>query len=166
MSEGAHPGPDGTIFALFGATSKLINRLAEVKARIEKRSSGRCLTPISQALTPGRKRESAISNRPHTPAVCAFAGQLRHTRPVSNVEPADEEFLVCYDYGTGGLWGVLTAPSPEAIQQRYPESAIARSSPRWMRRERFEELRAAPLWLDDDPPQGLPAALIADRERD
>jgi hypothetical protein len=26
----AHPGPDGTIFALFGATSKLINRLAEV----------------------------------------------------------------------------------------------------------------------------------------
>ncbi|KRE60687.1 hypothetical protein [Nostocoides sp. Soil756] len=79
--------------------------------------------------------------------------------------PPDEPFLVCYDYGTGGLWGVLMAPSAGAIQARYPELAIADEAPPWMSRERYQSLHEEPLWLDDEPPQGLLHALVSDRRR-
>lgn len=46
--------------------------------------------------------------------------------------PPDEPFLVCYDYGTGGLWGVLMAPSVAAITAKYPELDIADEPPAWM----------------------------------
>ena len=78
----------------------------------------------------------------------------------------DEPFLVCYDYGTGGLWGVLMAPSVAAISARYPELYIADEPPAWMSRGRYQSLRGEPLWLDDAPPRGLLHALVSDRGRD
>ena len=75
----------------------------------------------------------------------------------------DEPFLVVYDYGMGGLWGVLMAPSAAAIKVKYPELGIASGPPPWMSRERFEALSEDPLWLDDEPPQGLLRALVSDR---
>src|SRR5262249_2283848 len=42
------------------------------------------------------------------------------------------EFLVCYDYGTGGLWGVLVAPSASAISARFPEVVVVERRPDWM----------------------------------
>jgi hypothetical protein len=42
------------------------------------------------------------------------------------------EHLVCYDYGMGGLWGVLIAASEGAIRATYPELEIATSLPKWM----------------------------------
>ena len=79
--------------------------------------------------------------------------------------PSDEPFLVCYDYGTGGLWGVLMAPSVAAITGKYPELHIADEPPSWMDRERLRALHEEPLWLDDEPPQGLLHALVSDRGR-
>jgi len=79
--------------------------------------------------------------------------------------PPDEPFLVCYDYGTGGLWGVLMAPSVGAIKAKHPELHIADEPPPWMSQERFEALAHEPLWLDDEPPQGLLHALVSDRGR-
>jgi hypothetical protein len=76
------------------------------------------------------------------------------------------EFLVAYDYGMGGLWGVLIAPSVDAIADRYPELSVADAMPPWMTTADLERHREAPLWLDDEPPQGLLKALVADRERD
>jgi hypothetical protein len=64
-----------------------------------------------------------------------------------------------------GLWGVLIAPSMESIRFKYPELAIVDSFPRWMGLEELTRMREMPLWLDDDPPQGLLHALVADRER-
>lgn len=78
----------------------------------------------------------------------------------------DQPFLVCYDYGTGGLWGVLMAPSVTAIKAKYPELDVAGEPPSWMSDERFQSLRDEPLWLDDEPPQGLLHALVGDRSRD
>jgi hypothetical protein len=78
----------------------------------------------------------------------------------------EQEFLVAYDYGMGGLWGVLIAPSRAAILAKYPELGIADGPPGWMDDARLAELRSAPLWLDDDPPQGLLRALVSDRARD
>ncbi|WP_024285595.1 hypothetical protein [Cellulomonas sp. KRMCY2] len=73
------------------------------------------------------------------------------------------EFLVAYDYGMGGLWGVLVAPSREAILKKYPELGIADALPAWMNLERLERLRQDRLWLGEEPPQGLLKALVADR---
>lgn len=76
-----------------------------------------------------------------------------------------DEFLVCYDYGMGGLWAVLIAPSEDAIKSKYPELSIASSQPAWMTDDRMARLRSEPLWLDDDPPTGILVALLADRDR-
>lgn len=76
------------------------------------------------------------------------------------------EFLVCYDYGTGGLWGVLIAPTGAAINAKYPELLITNSLPKWMDENELATRRETPLWLDDEPPQGLLRALVADRNRE
>lgn len=75
------------------------------------------------------------------------------------------EFLVAYDYGMGGLWGIVIASSASDILARYPEVAIAESLPSWMSEDDLQRKRAEPLWLDDAPPQGLLGVVIADRGR-
>jgi hypothetical protein len=77
--------------------------------------------------------------------------------------PPDEPILVCYDYGMGGLWGVLMAPSVAIIKLKYPELHVPDEPPAWMSQETFHALREDPLWLDDEPPQGLLRALLTDR---
>jgi hypothetical protein len=77
-----------------------------------------------------------------------------------------DEYLVCYDlHKIGCLWGVLIAPSTEAIQVKYPELTIFASMPTWMEDAELAEMRETPLWLDEDPPQGLLHVLVATRER-
>lgn len=76
------------------------------------------------------------------------------------------EYLVCYDYGTGGLWGVLIAVSADAIRAKYPELGVADSVPAWMDEAALATKRATPLWLDEEPPQGFRRALVADRQRE
>lgn len=77
-----------------------------------------------------------------------------------------KDFLVVYDYGMGGLWGILIAPSKAAISAKYPELGIVDQPPAWMDDADLAKFRSEPLWLDDDPPQGLLRALITDRPRD
>ena len=77
------------------------------------------------------------------------------------------EYLVCYDLPRmSGLWGILIAPSVEAIRDKFPELLIAESVPAWMSQDDLARKRETPLWLDDEPPQGLLHALMADRDRD
>jgi hypothetical protein len=66
-----------------------------------------------------------------------------------------DEHLVCYDYGMGGLWGVVIAPSPDSVRELYPELHVANTLRPWMDDESLMKMREAPLWLDADPPQGL-----------
>ncbi len=77
----------------------------------------------------------------------------------------DSEYLVVYDYGMGGLWGVLLAPSEVAIKAKYPELRIASERPAWMTEEAFQRLREQPLWLDAEP-EGMLQAVVSDREHD
>ena len=72
----------------------------------------------------------------------------------------ENEFLVCYDYGMGGLWGILIAESAAAITAEYPELVLVHERPTWMTDERYADLRGAPLWLGDDPPQGLDRKIV------
>ena len=77
------------------------------------------------------------------------------------------EHLVCFElHHMSGLWGVLIAPDRESISAKYPELAIVSEVPSWMGREELERMRETPLWLDDDPPQGLLGVLVSERDRD
>lgn len=76
------------------------------------------------------------------------------------------EYLVCNDLPhMSWLWGVLHAPSTSAIRIKYPELAIVESLPPWMGEAELATMRETPLRLDDEPPQDLLRALVADRER-
>jgi hypothetical protein len=76
----------------------------------------------------------------------------------------DSEFLVCYDYGMGGLWGFMYAESIDAIKAKYPELLVVTSKPDWMTDEYFERKHSEPLWLDS-PPTGILLALLDDRSK-
>ena len=76
------------------------------------------------------------------------------------------EYLVCYDMPRmSGLWGVLIAPSAEAIHATFPELSVAAALPSWMDEDTVIEMRETPLWLDEEPPQGLLGVVVADRYR-
>jgi hypothetical protein len=47
-----------------------------------------------------------------------------------------------------------------------PQLLIVDSPPAWMDEAELARMRETPLWLDEDPPQGLLRALVADRERE
>jgi hypothetical protein len=84
-------------------------------------------------------------------------------RPSRDLGLCADEFLVCYDYGNGGLWGILITPSEDAIRAKYPELAIVEERPRWMDDETLDRFHAEPLRLEDEP-TGLLTALVADRD--
>ena len=42
-------------------------------------------------------------------------------------DQSESDFLIAYDYGMGGLWGILIAPSAAAILAKYPELALLTS---------------------------------------
>lgn len=71
-------------------------------------------------------------------------------------------FLVAYDYGMGGLWGVILADSRESIVRQYPELTVVAERPAWMSDERYQRLMSDPYELDA-PPRGMLLAVLADR---
>lgn len=74
-------------------------------------------------------------------------------------------FLVAYDYGMGGLWGIMLARSEEEIKAAYPELGVAHERPAWMSDERYEQLCKEELHDIDGAPWGIINALLADREK-
>jgi hypothetical protein len=76
------------------------------------------------------------------------------------------EFLVAYDYGMGGLWGLLRAESAADIGRLYPEVHVVDHPPAWMTTERIAKMRSAEgVMTLDDPPSGLLTAVLADRKK-
>ncbi len=75
------------------------------------------------------------------------------------------EFLVAYDYGAGGLWGVMLARDEAEVLALYPELTIVRERPSWMTDEQLDRIRAAETHEIGGVPWGLLNALIADRNR-
>jgi hypothetical protein len=73
------------------------------------------------------------------------------------------EYLVCYDYGMGGLWGVFSARTADEITMMYPELTVVAERPKWMTEEDYRGLRGRELHDIDGPPGGILNAVIADR---
>ena len=57
----------------------------------------------------------------------------------------DQRFLTVYDYGTGGVWAWVSAPSADAILAAYPELQIVDELPDWL-----EDEPVLSIDLDDD----------------
>jgi hypothetical protein len=83
----------------------------------------------------------------------------------ADLKGAKKEFLILYDYGSGGLWGVMRAHSAEEIFARYPELTVERKRPEWMTDAGFEDISRAETHDIDDEPHGLVKVLLADRSR-
>ena len=73
-----------------------------------------------------------------------------------------DEFLVAYDYGMGGLWAIVSAPSAAAITARYPELKIVRERPDWMTDDSFSKLQRFEVDADPDNVPML-RGILADR---
>jgi hypothetical protein len=72
----------------------------------------------------------------------------------------DAKFLVSYDYGMGGVWAIIVAPTAEAILDAYPEVQIVNDRPDWMDADQYERL---PTLRVDQPPTGLLAWILENR---
>lgn len=72
-------------------------------------------------------------------------------------------YLVAYDYGTGGLWGVMRARSKAEIAGVYPELAIVGDRPQWMSQEHYARICEHEYDIDRAP-WGMLNAVLADRE--
>lgn len=66
-------------------------------------------------------------------------------------------YLVCYDYGMGGLWWWITAPSAAAITESYRDIIVFEEPPLWWSDEmdRLTERRFL-----TDPPDAALAGLM------
>jgi hypothetical protein len=53
----------------------------------------------------------------------------------------EREFLVVYDYGMGGVWGIARAASDVELRSTFPELNIVDEYPSWMTPEREQEMR-------------------------
>ncbi len=77
------------------------------------------------------------------------------------------EFLVVYDYDTGGVWGVARAESASEIVRAFPELTLMEPGPDWMTADEEGRIRSEGAFDIDDPSTypGWLRAVIEDREK-
>lgn len=72
-----------------------------------------------------------------------------------------KEFLVSYDFGKAGLWGVIRARSADEITAKYPELEVVKEAPPFL-----DKSAAANVTFDiDAPPSGWLAELVRERKQ-
>ena len=54
-------------------------------------------------------------------------------------------FLVCYDYGMGGLWWFVKADSPDEIRKASSELSVFDDVPEWMLDEHWHSIEIEDL---------------------
>jgi hypothetical protein len=74
-----------------------------------------------------------------------------------------QDFLVVYDYGTGGAWAVLRADSPAQVHERFPELQIVTQRPAWLTSEEERLLRERMTIDVEDTDNPFLATLIRGR---
>lgn len=74
-------------------------------------------------------------------------------------------FLVGYDYGMGGLWGFVDAPSEAEIKKIYPELVVFHKRPTWMKESSYEKIRSEGHFDVYGPPEGILKAVVGERPK-
>ncbi|HKO20677.1 MAG TPA: hypothetical protein VJU82_17515 [Acidobacteriaceae bacterium] len=78
---------------------------------------------------------------------------------------SEREFLVVYDYGTGGVWGFARAASETEILETFPELTVVYETPAWMTQEEERNIRSVSSFAIGEPssyPEWL-RVLVAER---
>lgn len=76
-----------------------------------------------------------------------------------------KRFLVCYDYGMGGLWAPIIASSAEEILAGYPELTVFDSKPPYLKQVFWDKEFAKPPVYLDRPLGTILESLLMDRGR-
>ena len=71
------------------------------------------------------------------------------------------EFLVVYDYGTGGIWYRMTAPSAQLLREAFPKFVVFDQPPSWWQEGAFM-LRSYTL---GDPQDAKLRSLVEDARK-
>jgi hypothetical protein len=71
------------------------------------------------------------------------------------------EYWATYDYGQGGVWACLRAPSAAKIRERYPSLTVYEEPPPFLSAAEIEAIRRQGVQDLDDPPRGWLAELAA-----
>lgn len=56
-----------------------------------------------------------------------------------------ETYLVAFEYGSGTVWGYVTATSVEALEAELPEVDVQESPPAWMTVDEVVLMRMSPI---------------------
>ena len=64
------------------------------------------------------------------------------------------DFLVVYDYGTGGVWAIMRACSKDEIIQKYPMLSVVEERPHWMTEAYYNKTASVRTFDIDDSPKG------------
>lgn len=73
------------------------------------------------------------------------------------------KYVICYDYGMGGLWATMLADSVAEIHTVYPELEVYSAPPEWMSDHEFRRYLAKPLLDLHGPADGILKVLVEDR---
>lgn len=78
---------------------------------------------------------------------------------------SERKFLVVHDYGTGGLWAFIAAPSAEHIREKFPDLEIVEGRPSWMTDELFDTIVETNSYeIDRIPPESWLARIPSRRK--
>lgn len=69
------------------------------------------------------------------------------------------EWLVCYDYGQGGLWAIIRADTVDQVRQRYPQLQVFEERPVFLDDALVDRIREQCSCDVDEPPAGWLAQL-------
>jgi hypothetical protein len=72
--------------------------------------------------------------------------------------------LAVHGYGTGGIWVVVNARSPEEITKKYPELQVFEKWPPFMTQLKYDDIAAKMTFDIDDKPSGWLAELVKERD--
>jgi len=61
-----------------------------------------------------------------------------------------QSHLVAFEYGTGAVWGFVTAPSIDHIAATVPELDVVEAPPSWMTEDDLAELRNQAVDIEGD----------------
>jgi hypothetical protein len=64
------------------------------------------------------------------------------------------DFLVVYDYSTGGVWAIVCARSSMEIALKYPVFTVIEQRPSWMTDEYYDHLKHVRYIDIDSEPTG------------
>src|SRR2546423_424576 len=73
-------------------------------------------------------------------------------------------FLVCYDYGQGGVWAFVKARSANEIEKSAPDLKVFNRRPRWMTSQHMARLEKT-MSFDIDKPRGFLATVLSHRPK-